>query len=112
MTKRASRKSKSPSMKKSSGMTTYPTATTRAGQRRQVYEGKALKTFGGLTKDKLMESKSTGKIVSKAASAASKRQYKKNGLVPNRNLGRMYQGAEDQDFVEDLGGIKWNELLH
>lgn len=88
-------------------MTTYPTATTRAGQRRQVYEGKALKTFGGLTKDKLKISDSTGKIVSKAASAASKRQYKKNGLMPNRNLGRMYQGVNE----EGIDDINWDELL-
>ena len=60
--------------------TLYPTATTLAGQRRQVWEGRALKTKGGLTKDDLMVSKS-GKIVSKAKSKKSKRMYEKNGLA-------------------------------
>lgn len=60
--------------------TTFPTATTTAGQRRQVWEGRALQTNGGLTKRDLMKSKS-GKIVSKRASAAGKRSFSKNGLA-------------------------------
>lgn len=60
--------------------TTYPTAETLAGQRRQVYEGRAKKTRGGLTKKDLKLSKSTGRVVSKRASKASKKSYKRNGL--------------------------------
>ena len=59
--------------------TTYPTATTIAEQRRQVYEGRAQKTRSGLTRKDLMRSKS-GKIVSRRASAAAKRNYRTNGL--------------------------------
>ena len=51
---------------------TLPTATTIAGQRRQVWEGKASRTKGGLTKKDLKENKKTGKIVSVRASAAAK----------------------------------------
>lgn len=69
------------SLKKSPKMATYPTATTRAGQHRQVYEGRAFKTKGGLTKADLTISACTGKIVSKAASAASKKKYRMNGLA-------------------------------
>lgn len=58
---------------------TFPTATTTAGQRRQVWEGRALKTKGGLTKTDLRENKQ-GKIVSKRASSAGKRAFSKNGL--------------------------------
>ena len=61
----------------------YPTATTLAGQRRQVWEGRAQMTTGGLTQADLMESKS-GKIVSRRASAASKRNYATNGLAAYR----------------------------
>ena len=61
-------------------MTTFPTATTLAGQRRQVYEGRALKTKGGLFKKDLIESKSTGRIVSKVKSRQSKKQHSANGL--------------------------------
>ena len=67
------------SARRTSKPTTFPTATTTAGQRRQVWEGRALKTNGGLTKNDLMQSKS-GKIVSKRASAAGKRSFSKNGL--------------------------------
>lgn len=52
--------------------TTYPTATTVAGQHRQVYEGKAMKTRGGLTKSDLKKSKS-GKIVSRKKSLKAKK---------------------------------------
>ena len=41
-----------------------------------VFRGTKVKTQGGLTKDKLMKSKS-GKIVSKKASAAGKKAYKR-----------------------------------
>lgn len=66
-------------VRQASQPTTYPTATTIAGQRRQVYEGRALKTRGGLTRKDLKKSKS-GKIVSRKASDASKRTFAKNGL--------------------------------
>lgn len=68
------------SSRRTSKPTTFPTATTTAGQRRQVWDGRALKTNGGLTKKDLMKSKS-GKIVSKRASAAGKRSFSKNGLA-------------------------------
>ena len=51
--------------------TRYPTATTLAGQYRQVYEGRAERTRSGLTKKDFIVSKS-GKIVSKRASRAAK----------------------------------------
>merc|ERR1712045_1087167 len=41
-----------------------------------VFRGTKTKTSGGLTKDKLMKNKS-GRIVSKAASAAAKKRYAK-----------------------------------
>jgi hypothetical protein len=64
-------------------MTLYPTATTRAGANRQVFEGRAERTRGGLKKKDLKVSKS-GKIVSRRASRASKRKYAKNGLARYR----------------------------
>ena len=60
--------------------TKYPTATTRAGQLRQVYEGRAEETFGGLKRAHLKQNK-TGKIVSKKQSAAGKRAFARNGLA-------------------------------
>lgn len=55
-------------------MVSTATATTVAGQHRQVYEGRADKTTGGLRKNQLMRSRSTGKIVSKKKSALGKRR--------------------------------------
>ena len=49
----------------------YPTATTLAGQYRQVFEGRADRTRSGLTKRDLMISKS-GKVVSKLKSKSGK----------------------------------------
>merc|ERR1712003_361672 len=46
----------------------------------RVFSGRKEKTSTGLTKDKLMKSKS-GKVVSKKASAHGKKQYVKNGLM-------------------------------
>lgn len=57
----------------------YPTAKTLAGQRRQVWEGRAETTRGGLRASDLKKSKS-GKIVSKAASRAGKLAYQRNSL--------------------------------
>ncbi len=51
--------------------TKYPTAKTRAGQYRQVFEGRAEKTKSGLTPNDLMIS-GGGRIVSKRAHAAGK----------------------------------------
>lgn len=56
------------------------TATTTAGQHRQVFEGRAGKTSGGLTKQNLKKSKS-GKIVSVKKSNLGKKIAKKNGLA-------------------------------
>ena len=73
----------------------YPSSDlTLAGQRRAVWEGRAQKTRGGLTRADLMVSKSTGKIVSKRASAASKRSYRKNGLTPGFS---SYRGDDHGD---------------
>merc|ERR1711957_976368 len=49
------------------------------GAKARVLSGKKTKTSGGLTKDKLMKNKS-GKVVSKKASAASKKRYENGGL--------------------------------
>merc|ERR1719215_1131005 len=49
------------------------------GAKTRVFSGKKQKTATGLTKDKLMKSKS-GKVVSKKASAAGKKSWVKNGL--------------------------------
>ena len=43
-----------------------------------VFRGTKTKTSGGLTKDKLIKNKN-GKVVSKAASASSKKRYAKSG---------------------------------
>lgn len=48
------------------------------GSRAQVWHGNALHTSGGLYKKDLMMNKKTGRIVSKKASAHSKKLYKKN----------------------------------
>ena len=63
-----------------SKVTKYPTATTLAGQRRQVWEGRAQMTWGGLTKSDLIQSKHTGKIVSKKASRSAQKRYKGSAL--------------------------------
>ena len=57
----------------------YPTATTTKGQRRQVWEGRADMTRGGLTKSDLRVNKQ-GSIVSKKASSAGRKRYVANGL--------------------------------
>lgn len=67
------------------------TATTDAGRKRQVWEGRATVTRPyGLRKADLKVSKSTGKIVSRRASEAAAKNYKRNGLEPNRLL-YLYQ---------------------
>lgn len=48
------------------------------GSRAQVWHGNALHTSGGLYKKDLKFNKKTGRIVSKKASAHSKKLYKKN----------------------------------
>ena len=68
------------SRKSRSSVPRYPTAETTAGQRRQVYEGRAQMTAGGLKKKDLKRSK-TGKIVSRRASKAAKRNFQRNGLA-------------------------------
>merc|ERR1712066_84610 len=49
------------------------------GAKARVFSGKKAKTSSGLTKDKLMKNKA-GKVVSKQRSAASKKNWVKNGL--------------------------------
>ena len=54
--------------------------TMRVGTRRQVWNGTAYMTTGGLTKDKLMKNK-RGRIVSKRKHLLGKRLYKRpNGF--------------------------------
>jgi hypothetical protein len=63
----------------------YPTATSTAGKRRQVYEGRAQMTTGGLTRKDLVPNRD-GKIVSRRASEACKKAYKENGLAKYRGV--------------------------
>merc|ERR1711972_370542 len=49
------------------------------GAKARVFSGKKAKTQSGLTKDRLMRNKH-GKVVSKAASARSKKNWAKSGL--------------------------------
>jgi hypothetical protein len=94
---RKSRKSRT-----SSRTTKYPTAETIAGQRRQVWEGRAERTKGGLTRADLMMNKQ-GKIVSKRASRASKKAFERNGLVPDRT--GAFRGARSVERID------WERLL-
>ena len=91
---------------------------TTAGARRAVWEGRARKTRGGLTREDLTVSKSTGKIVSKRASRASKLKFERNGLRPDKNIaykGAEYRGArkreEDEEDVRGSELIDWEQLL-
>lgn len=84
------------SSRRQSKPTQYPTATTTAGQRRQVWEGRALMTNGGLTRKDLMKSKS-GKIVSRKASNASKKTFAKNGLAAY-----SYRSSTDDGWLAEL----------
>lgn len=107
--KRKSRSSKT--------VATYPSADlTTAGARRAVWEGRAQKTRGGLTRDDLKVSKSTGKIVSKRASRASKRSFERNGLRPDKNIaykGAQYRGTKKTDEdVKDAEDLDWEALLN
>jgi len=70
------------SKKSKTNIPKYPKAAlTLASARRAVYEGRAQMTKGGLTKSDLKVSKSTGKIVSRRKSKASKKMYSANGLA-------------------------------
>lgn len=106
--KRKSRSSKT--------VATYPnTDLTTAGARRAVWEGRAQKTRGGLTRDDLKVSKSTGKIVSKRASRASKRNFERNGLRPDKNIaykGAQYRGTKKPEEVKDAEDLDWEALLN
>merc|ERR1711884_334964 len=51
----------------------------KIGKRASVFSGKRVKTVGGLTKEKLTKSR-TGKIVSKARSALSKKKFASSAL--------------------------------
>lgn len=108
--KRASRSSKT--------VPTYPSADlTTAGARRAVWEGRAMKTRGGLTRSDLKVSRSTGKIVSRKASRASKKSFERNGLRPDKNIaykGAQYRGAKKTDdaSVMDAEDLDWEALLN
>lgn len=109
MGKRTSRSSKR--------IPTFPSQDlTTAGARRAVWEGRAMKTRGGLTRDDLKVSKSTGKIVSKRASRASKRNFERNGLRPDKNIafkGAAYRGArtKEDEGVTGVDELDWARLL-
>ena len=99
--------------RKSPPVATYPSSDlkTLAGQRRAVWEGRALKTRGGLTRDDLMVSKSTGKIVSKRASRASKKSFKRNGLRPDKNI--AYKGTSSSAVRSSAPEhLDWDDLLN
>lgn len=96
----------------------YPSAElTVPGQRRAVWEGRAQKTRGGLTRSDLVESRSTGKIVSKRASDASRRNFERNGLRPDRNIaykGAQYRGAraeQKRESTEEGAYEDWDAIL-
>lgn len=95
---------------------TFPRAgLTTAGARRAVWEGRAQKTRGGLTHSDLMVSKSTGKIVSKRASRASKRSFQRNGLRPDRNIALKapaYRGTRGRERRDDPETLDWEALLN
>ena len=74
----------SSSRSRPSSIPMYPTAKTIAGQRRQVYLGKARKTRGGLTKADLKVNPKTGRVVSRRASSVAKRDYSRRGLRAHR----------------------------
>lgn len=115
MGKRRSRASRS-----SRRTPTFPSKDlTTAGARRAVWEGRAQKTRGGLTRDDLKVSKSTGKIVSKRASRASRRSFERNGLRPDRNIaykGTAYRGArrrdEDDNEIKNADDLDWDQLMN
>ena len=113
MAKRSKRGSKR-SNRSPGGIPTHPSSDlTIAGQRRAVWEGRAQKTSGGLTRDDLMVSKSTKKIVSKRASRASKRNFVRNGLRPDKNIalkGSRYRGVQDHK-VTDTEQAEWERRL-
>ena len=100
----------------------YPNAElTTAGARRAVWEGRAQMTRGGLSRDDLMVSNSTGKIVSKRASRASKVQFERNGLAPNANIaykGAQYRAArrapreeDGEEAPTDAQHMDWEQIL-
>ena len=79
--------------KKSSPKGKYPTATTLAGQRRQVWEGRAKMTRGGLTAKDLCEKKVKGKkkgsktkIVPLSRSRPTKKKSKENMKASKERL--------------------------
>tara|TARA_B110001450_G_scaffold255469_1_gene283105 strand:- start:19699 stop:20055 length:357 start_codon:yes stop_codon:yes gene_type:complete len=111
------------SRRKSGSSKTIPTFPnddlTTAGARRAVWEGRAQKTRGGLTRGDLKVSKSTGKIVSIRASRASKRSFERNGLRPDKNIANRrtnYRGSQNQSYNEedvvDAERMNWESLLN
>lgn len=111
----AKRGSKRGSRRSGAEIPTYPSSDlTHAGQRRAVWEGRALKTRGGLVRDDLMVSKSTKKIVSKRASRASAKSFKRNGLRPDRNIAYRsvnYKGVKTETIGHDDENLDWNSML-
>merc|ERR1711918_132673 len=77
-----------------------------------VFAGRKQKTIGGLTKDKLMRSKS-GKIVSKASSAAGKKNWVKNGLKAWADAGKAARkDLKCKGFVAIGGKTPAGKALH
>lgn len=83
-----------------------PTATTIAGQRRQVWEGRADQTSSGLTKSDLKENKD-GKIVSKKASKAAKKNAE-----PLKMWRKAVKDAAEELGVEPVVAPKRGTKLH
>lgn len=107
--------SSSCSAKKYKKVLKYATAKTTAGMHRQVWEGRAKMTKGGLTKADLMISR-TGKIVSKRRAAVPMNAYMQllvqakknkaasfvyNGVVYTRQVKRKSSkdGRKSWDFI-------------
>ena len=67
----------------------------KIGTKKEVWDGKAEKTVGGLTKGALAKSKS-GKIVSKKKQAMARARFAKSGLKPKskEELSKMRKGKK------------------
>ena len=76
ITKKTARKTKKATKKKARKVKRVSKIAKGKRAKGSVFRGTKVKTVGGLTKDKLMKSKS-GKIVSKKSSAAGKKAYKR-----------------------------------
>ena len=90
--------------------TNLPTATTLAGQRRQVFKGRAKRTTGGLKKSDLIENKQ-GRIVPKKKSEAAKARYIERGN-PVRIWNEAVQDARKEMGIKGFVPIKKGTELY